>query len=255
MNAIEVRGITIGEGIPKICVSVMGISKRDLMLKAKEVVDHHADIVEWRGDWFCDIFDQEKVTAVLPQLREVIGDTPLLFTFRSADEGGEQKVHIKDYVKLCKGMIASGYIDMIDVELFTGENQVEEIVAAAHEHGVKVVLSNHDFHGTPDKEIIVERLCKMQEFGADMIKIAVMPQSTKDVLTLLGAADEMKEQYLKCPMCTISMGKMGAITRACGEVFGSAITFGSVGKLSAPGQIRAEELRSIMQCLHEVSEA
>ena len=51
MKTVEVRGVKIGEGIPKICLSVMGISRRDIMLKAKEVVDHDADIVEWRGDW------------------------------------------------------------------------------------------------------------------------------------------------------------------------------------------------------------
>lgn len=253
MNTIEVRGLKIGEGIPKICVSVMGISRRDIMLKAKEVVDHHTDIVEWRGDWYCDIFDRDKVMSVLPELREVIGNKPLLFAFRSADEGGEQKVDIKDYVNLCKDIVASGYVDLIDVELFSGENQVQEIIEEAHVHDVKVVLSNHDFHKTPDKDAIVERLCWMQELGADIIKIAVMPQSRKDVLTLLDAAEEMVSNHRKCPMCTISMGKLGVITRTCGEVFGSDITFGAVGKLSAPGQIRAEELRAIMQCLHDVS--
>lgn len=94
----------------------------------------------------------------------------------------------------------------------------------------------------------------MQEFGADLIKIAVMPKSRKDVLTLLDAEEEMVTKYAKCPMCAISMGRLGAVSRACGEVFGSDLTFGAVGKLSAPGQIKIEELRAIMEALHSVSE-
>ncbi len=35
---------------------------------------------------------------------------------------------------------------MIDLELFTGDDQVKETVAYAHAHDVKVVMSNHDFH-------------------------------------------------------------------------------------------------------------
>lgn len=254
MKTVEVRGVKIGEGIPKICVSVMGISRRDIMLKAKEVVDHDADIVEWRGDWYCDVLNPEKVMSVLPQLREVVGDKPLLFTFRSADEGGEQKIHIKDYVKLCKVIIESEMVDILDVELFTGDYHVEEIIKVAHEHNVKVIMSNHDFQTTPSKDELVSRLCKMQEFGADMVKIAVMPHTKKDVITLLSASEEMSTNHAECPMCAISMGKLGAVTRACGEIFGSAFTFGSVGKLSAPGQIKAEELRNIMKSLHTVSE-
>lgn len=251
---VEVRGVKIGEGIPKVCVSVMGISRRDIMLKAKEVAEHEADIVEWRGDWYCDILKPEKVATILPQLREVIGDKPLLFTFRSLDEGGEQKIHIREYVQLCREIVESGYVDILDVELFTGDYQVKEIIEAAHACGVKVVISNHDFKKTPKQEEIVQRLCQMQSFGADMIKIAVMPQSKKDVLSLLCAAEEMMENHLECPMCAISMGKLGAVTRTCGEIFGSGFTFGSVGKLSAPGQIKAESLKEIMRCLHDVSE-
>ena len=54
-----------------------------------------------------------------------------------------------------------------------------------------MVVSNHDFEKTPSKEEIVARLQKMQELGADLPKIAVMPQCKKDVLTLLAATEEM----------------------------------------------------------------
>ena len=123
-------------------------------------------------------------------------------------------------------------VDMIDLELFTGDDQVKETVAYAHAHDVKVVMSNHDFHKTPEAEEIIARLRKMQSFDADIPKIALMPQSTSDVLTLLAATLEMQEQYADRPIITMSMAKTGVISRLAGEVFGSAATFGAVDRKS-----------------------
>ena len=86
--------------------------------------------------------------------------------------------------------------------------------------------------------------------GADIAKIAVMPQSRKDVLTLLSATEEMTSEYAKIPVITMSMGGLGAISRICGEVFGSAVTFGAVSRESAPGQLGAEELDMALSILH-----
>ena len=40
------------------------------------------------------------------------------------------------------------------------------------------------------------------------------------------------------------------ISRLSGEAFGSAMTFGAVGQVSAPGQIPVERLRNALQILH-----
>ena len=116
---------------------------------------------------------------------------------------------------------------------------------------MKVVASNHDFHKTPAQEEIVSRLCKMQELGADIPKIAVMPQNKKDVLTLLSASREMSEEHADRPIITMSMAGTGVISRLCGEVFGSALTFGAAGKASAPGQMGVEDLKTVLELLHK----
>ncbi len=113
-----------------------------------------------------------------------------------------------------------------------------------------VVASNHDFEKTPEKDEIVRRLRKMQELGADIPKIAVMPQSRKDVLTLLSATEEMASEYADRPIITMSMSATGLISRLCGECFGSALTFGAVGKASAPGQMNASDLSEILNLIH-----
>lgn len=246
MNTVKIRDIEIGAGAPKIIVPIVGVTKEDIIEEAKTFDSIPIDVVEWRVDWFEDVFDFAKVEDVLKDLREVLGNIPLLMTFRTSKEGGEKAIEADAYAELNKKAAATGLVDLVDVEAFTGDEVVKDIIEGAHAYGVKVVASNHDFDTTPDKDDIVGRLVKMQELGADIPKIAVMPQCKKDVLTLLEATREMAEEHADRPIITMSMAGTGLISRLCGEVFGSALTFGAVGKASAPGQMNASDLREIL---------
>ncbi|SHK60812.1 type I 3-dehydroquinate dehydratase [Hespellia stercorisuis] len=251
MKAVKVRNITIGEGRPKICVPIVGVTKADIIEEAKAFDSIPVDVVEWRVDWFEGVFDFAKVEDVLKDLRAALGETPILFTFRTSKEGGEKAIEAKEYTALNIAAAKSGYVDLVDVEAFTGDEYVTEIVDEAHKAGVKVVASNHDFGKTPDKDDIVSRLRKMQELNADIPKIAVMPQSKKDVLVLLSATEEMATEYADRPIITMSMAGTGVISRLCGEVFGSALTFGAAKKASAPGQIGVNELEQVLEIIHK----
>jgi len=250
MNPVKVRNVSIGVGMPKICVPIVGRTRDEILETAKEILNSPADLVEWRADWFESVVDMKKVLKLLAELRTVLGDMPILFTFRTKAEGGERELHVKPYAMLNQMVIASGNIDLVDVEVFTAKDEVASIIETAHKYGVKVVGSNHDFAKTPDKDEIVRRLCCMQDIGVDIPKIAVMPQNKKDVLTLLSATEEMTSGHAKCPIVTMSMAGMGAVSRVAGEIFGSAITFGALQKASAPGQIRVEDLKKILEIMH-----
>lgn len=251
IHAVKVRNVEIGTGIPKICVPIVGVTQGEILTAARDIKRSKADVAEWRVDWYEDIFDSAKTEETLRNLRTELGEMPLLFTFRTAREGGEREIPKDAYTELNRRAARSGLIDLVDVEIFMGDDAVRAILETAHEHGVKVVASNHDFHGTPDQADIVSRLRRMQELGADIPKIAVMPQSKKDVLTLLDATEEMVSEYADRPVITMSMSGTGVISRLCGEVFGSALTFGAVGRTSAPGQMRAEDLAEVLEILHK----
>lgn len=252
MNTVRVRNVVLGEGKPKICVPIVGVTKDEIIGAAKTMTGIPADIVEWRVDWFEYAFETEKVIQVLKELREVLGETPLLFTFRTAKEGGEKVIEPGKYVGLNKSAAATGYVDLIDVEAVSGDAAVKDMIEEAHRHRVKVIVSRHDFEKTPKQEDIISGLCKMQESGADITKMAVMPQSERDVLTLLLATEEMHRRYADRPMVTMSMAGMGMLSRLSGEIFGSALTFGSAGKVSAPGQVAVEKLDEILTLVHEI---
>ncbi len=250
MKTVKVRNTVIGEGMPKICVPIVGVTKEAILDEARAITKLPADVVEWRIDWFENVFEFDKLEDVLKDLREVLGDMPILMTFRTSKEGGEKAIEDDVYADINIKAAQTGYVDMVDVEVFTGDEIVKKIIDGAHAAGVKVVASNHDFFKTPDKDDIVGRLRKMQDLGADIPKIAVMPTCKKDVLTLLAATEEMANEYADRPIITMSMAGTGVISRLAGEVFGSALTFGAAAKASAPGQMGVEDLKDVLTKLH-----
>ncbi|KMT61021.1 type I 3-dehydroquinate dehydratase [Paenilisteria newyorkensis] len=251
MRTVSVRDVVIGEGAPSICVPMVGETAAQLIEEARMLVDLDLDVVEWRVDFYEDVADTEKVKVTLQEIRGILREIPLIFTFRSAKEGGERNFSVASYVALNREIAATGMADILDVELFTGDLEVAELVAAVHQAGAKVIMSNHDFAKTPSEDEIVARLVKMQEMGADLPKMAVMPQSVADVLTLLSATNTMREKYADRPIITMSMAGTGVISRLAGEIFGSALTFGAAKKVSAPGQVPVDELRRVLTLLHK----
>ena len=251
MNTVKIRNIEIGSGLPKICAPIVGTTKEDIMAEAENIGRLPVDIAEWRVDWFEHAFNFSKVEGILKDLRRSLGETPLLVTFRTSNEGGEKSIKPDDYAEFIVSASETGYVDLVDVEVFIGTDIVKEIIAGAHNAGVKVIGSNHDFNKTPDKDEIVERLRKMQELGVDIPKIAVMPKGMKDVVTLLAATEEMHREFADRPIVTISMSETGVLSRICGEAFGSAITFGAAKNISAPGQMGVNDLSIALKFLHE----
>ena len=279
MKTVKIRGVEIGAGIPKICVPIVGTAKKEILEQAAALRTVPADMAEWRIDWFENAYDYEALYEVLKELRAVLGDLPLLMTFRTLGEGGEKAIGPEAYADLNIRAARTGLVDLVDVELFTGggidsekagqsygngavpagaelhkdNGIVRRIIREAHAANVFVVASSHDFDKTPDKEELIRRLRLMQELDADILKIAVMPRCRKDVLTLLAATEEMTSVYADRPVVTMSMAGAGVISRLCGEVFGSAITFGAAGRTSAPGQMDARDLRTALELMHKAS--
>ncbi|MCC8028128.1 MAG: type I 3-dehydroquinate dehydratase [Clostridium sp.] len=249
MKSVIIRNMNLGRGVPKICVPLVNTDREGLLRDAASLQRLNADMAEWRADWYGGILEPGSLASLLSPLRRALGEIPLLFTFRTFREGGNLEASPSSYLSLLREAICSGYTDAVDVELFSGKDTVKELVSLAHERQVKVILSNHDFDSTPCREELVKRLRSMEEMGADIAKIAVMPGNAEDVLTLLSATVEA-DKLLSCPVVTMSMRGMGLISRLSGEIFGSCLTFGSAGKASAPGQICAGELREILEIIH-----
>jgi len=235
-------------------VPVLGKSEDEILSSAEAALASPADLIEWRMDWFEKGAAPQAACQMLKKLRTMFA-CPILATFRTKAEGGEQAIAPEDYISLNLAVCESGMADLLDIEYFLGSGSRkpflgkktwEPLLASAKTHGVKTVFSNHDFEKTPPREEIVARLSSMEEAGGDISKIAVMPKTEADVFTLLAATFERK-QSATAPIITMSMGRLGAASRLSGQFFGSCLTFGSASAASAPGQPSAKELRQILE--------
>lgn len=251
-KSLKVREIQLGEGMPKVCVPITGKTKEDILNEAKLAKEAGADLIEWRADHYANVFDLEETSKTAKDLRKYVEEMPILFTFRT--EGSDKTISLSDYVALNRRIVKEHAADLIDIELFMGDEVCRDFCKYAHENGCYVVISSHDFERTPNDQEIVERLCKMRELGADVPKIAVMPQNAEDVLTLLTATNQYANAHADGPLITMSMKWLGGISRVSGEIFGSALTFGSTLRVSAPGQLAVKDLKYVLNVLHKPEE-
>ena len=81
-KVVKIKDVTIGEGLPKICVPMVGETIPKLVEEAEFLKDLDLDVVEWRVDFFEDVTNIDKVKQALQAIRKVLIDKPLLFTFR-----------------------------------------------------------------------------------------------------------------------------------------------------------------------------
>ena len=247
---ITIRGLRIGAGLPKICVPLSGEREETLMEQLRILSDVPFDMAEWRVDFFSAWKMEEQRLAMSAKIRAFLGDKPLLLTFRTRREGGAADIAPDAYAALCREFAKDPNADLIDLEYFTlPEDSMRSLVEEIHAQGKYVVGSSHDFQATPQTEEMIRRLRAMQELDMDITKLAVMPQNKTDTLRLLEAAVKMEEIYANRPCITIAMGDKGAVSRAIGSFTGSAVTFGSAGVSSAPGQYPAARLKTILELL------
>lgn len=251
MRTVEIKGIEIGSGMPKICVPVFGQTREEIVKKAKIAGASQGELVEWRCDFFAQIREEQPLKETLFEMADAIGDKLLLCTFRSKKEGGSAELSPEEYVLMYERILETGKADIIDVELFSGTDVSEKLILSARAQGKKVLLSSHDFSKTPESEEMKKRLRTMEKLGGDIAKIAVMPQNREDVVRLMSAVSEVKKQDMNIPVAAISMGSLGMISRMAGEIYGSDITFAAVTGASAPGQMNISELKKMMDIIHE----
>lgn len=246
---MKIRNLDLNSGKPAVCVPVTEKDSAGIIEHIGELSEA-ADLIEWRIDYFEDVFSLEKINAVIKKARDAAKNTPLLCTIRTDLEGGNFPVKSLDYRETIKGIAETGCADLIDIEYDTlGDDK--GLIGEVENCGVKTVLSHHDFNCTPDTKTMYDYLISMKDAGVDIVKLAVMPKEPSDVLRLLQVTNDFHKNFPEVPLITMSMGSIGTISRLCGQTFGSCVTFGADREASAPGQIDFEELKEIVRILDE----
>lgn len=252
MKTLECRGITLSDKQTKICVPITGTDLEEIKEQAEKIANMNPDVVEWRADFY-DVKDNDETEfeQCLKAINDNLKKIPIIYTYRTSNEGGEKSIDVDDYCRLCKYVseISEKYnVAMIDVELYENKDRkdIGKLLLDIKSTGVKVIGSNHHFEGTPSEKDIFNVLKTMEEAGADICKIAVMPKEKVDVKTLINASKKANKE-LNAPIITMSMGELGAVTRICTRMTGSVVTFGAGVNTSAPGQPPCEMVRFLLK--------
>ncbi len=235
-----------------ICVPIVGPTIEEILSQVQEAVQAKVDLIELRPDmWMKNshISEEEYIPTIVNLVEEVHSryeEIPILITWRTLAEGGETPLSSENYCKLLQAIVDQNIVDAVDVELFAYTDTMGQIIKQAHHQGIQTVMSYHNFHKTLNRDTLHLYAEQMISAGAAVIKFALMPTTSDDVLSVLQFTKELTEQYPQLPRITMSMGKLGQMTRTCGHVFGNCLTFGTLGQASAPGQVKVAVLKQLV---------
>ena len=201
---------------------------------------HDADIIEWRADFL----PKEAILQVAPAIFEKFAGRELVFTLRTRSEGGQIELSSEEYVQIIKEVAQLYQPDYIDFEYFSYKDVFEKMLEFPN-----LVLSYHNFQETPEN--LMEILSELTSLNPKVVKIAVMANTEQDVLDLMNFTRGFKTLNPEQEYVTISMGKVGKVSRITSDVTGSSWTFASLDEASAPGQISLSSMKKIRELLNE----
>ncbi len=170
---------------------------------------------------------------------------PLIFTPRDMSEGGGRiDWSIKDRRKLYLEFMP--HVAAVDVE--AGKlGELKEVIAEAKRLGVAVIVSYHNFVGTPiyDELIILAERCRVA--GGDILKLAVNIRSLYELSEFAAAISAIRETF---PFKVSSMGTeapFGQYYRMIDAHAGSPLIYGYLIKQASSGQIKASRIRQLLK--------
>lgn len=223
----------------KLVVSVMPKSLEEAQaIDANRYVD--ADIIEWRADFL----PKDEILQVAPAIFEKFAGRELLFTLRTRAEGGEIDLSVQEYVQVIKDVTQLYQPEYVDFEYFGNKDVFDQMLDFPN-----LVLSYHNFQETPEN--MMEILSELTSLNPKVVKVSVMAHTEQDVLDLMNFTRGFKTLNPEQEYVTISMGKVGKVSRITSDVTGSSWSFASLDVASAPGQISLSNMKKIREILNE----
>ena len=223
----------------KLVVSVMPKSLEEAQaIDANRYVD--ADIIEWRADFL----PKDEILQVAPAIFEKFAGRELLFTLRTRAEGGEIDLSAQEYVQVIKDVTQLYQPEYVDFEYFGNKDVFDQMLDFPN-----LVLSYHNFQETPEN--MMEILSELTSLNPKVVKVSVMAHTEQDVLDLMNFTRGFKTLNPEQEYVTISMGKVGKVSRITADVTGSSWSFASLDEASAPGQISLANMKKIREILDE----
>jgi 3-dehydroquinate dehydratase type I len=171
---------------------------------------------------------------------------PVIATNRLAAEGGRWTGTEADRLDLLSQALNLG-VTCLDLELAADAIFRREIWERRGK--TRLILSWHDFAGTPETARLEAVLEEMLNAEADIVKMVAMAREPADNLRLLSLIPRAKAQGKE--IIAFCMGPLGKWSRVAAPLLGSFLSFAPFSKTgaSAPGQLTVNDLKRVWNTL------
>jgi 3-dehydroquinate dehydratase-1 len=209
-------------------VMVGSIDKGNL----KKAVRQGADLIELR----LDTLPTRNKASILKAVKVFRNDggIPLILTIRSKIEGGRFAIKDSERLKLFHTLIP--FVDGVDIELGS-KKIIKQVISSAKKYKKRVIVSYHDFKTTPRRGTLVNTINEARRSGADIVKIAALVKKQAELKRLAGLLLEGDD------LIVIAMGSYGKASRVFFPILGSLITYASLTRSTAPGQLPVRDIK------------
>ncbi|WP_259690241.1 type I 3-dehydroquinate dehydratase [Lactiplantibacillus pentosus] len=245
---IILKEVTIGElalttGMPKIGVVLAGATREDLIRKAGQILTSAAQIVVWRLNPYQELDNRAELVNTASQLQQVLGTIPLVATFTMAADADE----LAEYYQTYQTLVNNRSVAAVDVDIAM-VNQPDFMTLTQQMRANKIRLITSQTVTRASTTELVTTYQTLAATGADVVRVTVESQDAQDVLALM-AATEQAHRQLAVPVIATVSGKMGRYNGICGQLTGSAVTFGHVGHVGDQNQLTVSQIKQALQIL------
>ena len=194
-----------------------------------------------------DFFDESEWQTLAARVRKIIPNVILLGTIRLRRDGGTfSNARAVERPALWKKILEAPDVpEWLDLERDC-LHDYDELRELATPRGVKILVSEHNFTRIPSDLELKNYLTDAKRVKADGIKIAAMSNSDDDCTRLYKFAKKAKGLKF---IAAFGMGETGKTSRIWSLKEGANLTYGSIGKAAAPGQIDVALMRKAIDRL------
>ena len=158
---------------------------------------------------------------------------PIILTARHPREGGAGALDSRRREELLTDFLPLA--SLVDIEL-RSVRSLCSVVTEANRRRIGVIVSLHDFSGTPSPARLHAKVHEASKAGASIIKIATFLRGPRDLASLLLLQSRSNR------LATMGMGSLGKVSRLALPLAGARLVYGYLDRPQVEGQWPAPKL-------------
>ena len=179
----------------------------------------------------------EQGVAVIRKFLAAHPECCILATCRRHQNQGKFNGSVEDQIRILEAALAAG-ARAVDVEIESAENAIPRLETLRGKG--QLMLSYHNYDGTPSTESIVRRMLRIPADGYKIVTTARKPSDNARILAIT-------KSHPRTPLIVLAMGETGFATRVLGPAWGGMFTYAAPNASdgTASGQVSARVLRHL----------